>query len=86
MKKSIFKTIVTSGNNQKVISKPILRDIIEITTDISPILDLPPVLKTPKEEPKIEIKMSGEPSLDKVVKELLKPKRTRAKKNKNEKS
>lgn len=44
------------------------------------------VTRVTTEEPQVEIKMSGEPSLEKVVKEIPKPKkRRRTKKINNEK-
>jgi len=45
-----------------------------------------PVEKVKKEEPKVEIKMSGEPSLQDIQTEVTSPKKTRIKKSTDEKA
>ena len=74
MKRSLFNSIITSGN-AKVITQPILRDIVEPKEVVK---------KVKKEEPQIEVKMSGEPSLEDIQTEISASKKTRTKKTNDE--
>lgn len=74
MKRSLFNSVITSGN-AKVVTQPILRDIVEPKEVVK---------NVKKEEPQIEVKMSGEPSLEDIQTEISASKKTRTKKTNDE--